>query len=239
VNNSKVYFISYGQAYNVARGVSGIGQGKGPVLSLHEGFCGLNQWANFMTNADRLALDFHPYVCFGGQSSKPISSYANTPCSSWGSAMNDSMSAFGMTAAGEFSNAVTDCGKWLNGVNLGTRYEGTYNDGGNWPSQGSCDPWINYQTWSADEKQATQQFALASMDALQVRFSSHIDEASILTTSIRIGSSGLGRLETLRCLASSNPLTGHIRSAYRKAGCPWILAIALVSVGTLIPARAL
>lgn len=239
MNNSKVYLASYGQVYNVARGVSGIGEGNGPMLSYHEGFCGLTQWAGFMTNADRLALDLHPYLCFGGQSSKSIDTYANTPCTSWGSEMNDSMSAFGMTAAGEFSNAVTDCGKWLNGVNLGTRYEGTYNDGNTWPSQGSCDPWIDYQSWSADVKQGTKQFALASMDALQVRFSSHIEEASMLITNIRIGSSGPGRLEILRCLASSNPLTGHIRSDYRRAGCPWILVIALASVGILIPAKAL
>lgn len=36
------------------------------------------------------------------------------------------MTAFGMTGAGEFSLAVTDCGKYLNGVNLGTRYEGEH-----------------------------------------------------------------------------------------------------------------
>jgi len=81
--------------------------------------------------------------------------------------MNQSMTAFGLTSAGEFSNAVTDCGKWLNGVGLGTRYEGTYDDGNTWPVQGSCDPWVDYQSWTQSEKDATKQFALASMDALQ------------------------------------------------------------------------
>ena len=66
------------------------------------------------------------------------------------------------------SNAVNDCGLWVNGVNLGTRYEGDY-PGGPWPVIGSCEPWTDYTTWNATMKQEIQQFALASMDALQVR----------------------------------------------------------------------
>lgn len=148
-----------------------MGQGKGPILSLHEGFCGLGKWAGFLENGDRLALDLHPYIAFGGQSNKPMSSFATAPCDNWGSEVNQSMSAFGFTAAGEFSNAVTDCGKWLNNVNQGTRYEGTYTaDGGSYPSQGSCSDVIDYQNWSTSDKAAVKQFALASMDALQVRF---------------------------------------------------------------------
>jgi glucan 1,3-beta-glucosidase len=162
-------FGSYGQAYNVVRAASGIGQDKGPFISFHEGFEGLANWAGFMTNADRLAMDVHPYVCFTTQSSNPMSSYIQTPCSAWGSQINTSMSAFGMTVAGEFSNAVTDCGKWVNGVNLGARYDGTYQDGNTWPVRGSCNTWTEYQNWSQSQKTATMQFALASMDVLQVR----------------------------------------------------------------------
>ena len=77
------------------------------------------------------------------------------------------MGAFGLTTAGEFSNAINDCGLFVNGVNLGTRYEGNYT-GGPWPRIGSCEQWTDYTTWSADMKQDIKQFALASMDALQV-----------------------------------------------------------------------
>lgn len=115
-----------------------------------------------------MALDLHPYLAFGTQSNAPMSSFAKAPCTTWGQSMNTSMGAFGFTAAGEFSNAVTDCGKWLTNVNEGTRYEGTYDDGGNWPKQGSCDDVIDYKNWSASDKAAIEQFALASMDALQV-----------------------------------------------------------------------
>ena len=77
------------------------------------------------------------------------------------------MSAFGLTAAGEFSNAINDCGLFVNGVGLGTRYEGTYT--GTSTKVGDCSPWEDYSTWSQSLKDSTKQLALASMDALQVR----------------------------------------------------------------------
>ncbi|KAF8436891.1 glycoside hydrolase family 5 protein [Boletus edulis BED1] len=158
---SRYYF----QAYQNVRLASGVGEGKGPYVSLHDGFFVLADWAGFMPNADRIALDDHPYICFDAQSDAPISSYAQTPCNTWASNFNTSMGAFGLTTAGEFSNAVTDCGLWVNGVGLGTRYEGTYT--GNWPVVGSCTPWINYQNWDTATKTGIMNFALASMDALQ------------------------------------------------------------------------
>jgi glucan 1,3-beta-glucosidase len=158
------------EAYTYVRGASGIGQGSGPFISMHEAFLGLPKWAGFLPNADRVALDLHPYLCFGGQSAATIDTYANTPCTAWGALMNTSMAAFGLTAAGEWSNAVTDCGQWVNGVNLGTRYEGNYT-GSSSPRVGSCTPWTDWQSYSDSTKKAIQVFAEASMDALQVHAS--------------------------------------------------------------------
>ncbi|KAJ3557790.1 hypothetical protein NM688_g1276 [Phlebia brevispora] len=158
----------YLQAYNIVREASGVGQGNGPFISFHDGFMGLNNWAGYFENSDRTSLDLHPYLCFDGQSSEGYAARATTPCSAWAANFNTSMAAYGLSSAGEFSNAINDCGLWVNGVNLGTRYEGDY-PGGPWPSQGSCDPWTDYQTWNDSMKADIQQFALASMDALQVR----------------------------------------------------------------------
>ena len=77
------------------------------------------------------------------------------------------MSNFGLTQAGEFSNAVTDCGLWVNGVSLGARYEGTFAPDPS-PKVGDCDEWIDFQSWNQTMKQDIQQFAMSSMDALQV-----------------------------------------------------------------------
>jgi aryl-phospho-beta-D-glucosidase BglC (GH1 family) len=157
---SRYYF----QAYQYVRLASGIGEGNGPYVSFHDGFFSLSQWAAFMPNADRTSLDDHPYICFDAQSDAPMSSYAQTPCNTWASSFNTSMGAFGLTTAGEFSNAVTDCGLWVNGVGLGTRYEGNYT--GTWPVIGSCTPWTDWQSWDATMKTGIMNFAMASMDAL-------------------------------------------------------------------------
>lgn len=164
---------SYLQSYNLVRRASGTGTGQGPYVSYHDGFLGLQQWAGFLTGADRIALDDHPYLCFSTQSDAAMSTYAQMPCNAWASGVNTSMSAFGLTTAGEFSNAVTDCGLWVNGVGLGTRYEGTYP--GDWPRVGSCTPWTDWRNWDATMKQSMMDFALASMDALQVGLNSCID----------------------------------------------------------------
>ncbi|KZT27908.1 glycoside hydrolase family 5 protein [Neolentinus lepideus HHB14362 ss-1] len=161
LDNLQRYYL---QAYNNVRLASGTGTGNGPMISYHDGFLPVNQWAGFMPGADRIALDDHPYICFAGQSAAPMSSYNNTPCVAWGSNMNTSMSAFGLTAAGEWSNAVTDCGKWLNGVGEGARYDGSYPGS---TAVGTCDTWTDWPAWDDDMKSAIKQFALASMDALQ------------------------------------------------------------------------
>lgn len=156
----------YLQAYNIVRAASGIGQGNGPMISYHDGFQPLTMWANFLSNADRISMDTHPYFAFSGQSTAPISSYAPLACSTWGPMMNTSMSAMGFTAAGEFSLATNDCGLYVNGVGLGTRYEGTF-VGGTTTATGSCAQWDNWEAWTKDTKSQLKQFAMSSMDALQ------------------------------------------------------------------------
>lgn len=116
-------------------------------------------------DADRLAIDTHPYIAFGTQSAGPMSSFVSDPCT-WGADVNTSMSAFGLTTAGEFSNAVNDCGLYLNNVGAGTRYEGTYATGET--AVGNCSTWLNYQSYNDSMKTSIRQFALSSMDALQV-----------------------------------------------------------------------
>ena len=62
---------------------------------------------------------------------------------------------------------------FLNGVNNGTRYEGTYFDGSATQGQvfGSCDEWIDSSLWNATYKAQLMDLAYASMDSFQVRSS--------------------------------------------------------------------
>jgi len=167
------------------RGITGYGEGNGPFISIHDGFIGLSQWAGFLPNSDRIAIDTHPYFAFnGGTNTAPINVgtgsnaggvWPSQACQSWAAGINqrcvfpvlpwlnpdrltwrgNSQSAFGVTIAGEFSNGYNDCGLFLHGV------------GGTATYGGDCSVWEDASTWDQPTKDGVLQFALASMDALQ------------------------------------------------------------------------
>ncbi|KAG7087419.1 hypothetical protein E1B28_013387 [Marasmius oreades] len=154
----------YAQAYKVIREASG--PGEGPWISFHDAMLGKPEWVGFLPGADRMALDSHPYAAFDDtQTDVPWDTRTGTPCQ-WGREFNQSMADFGLSLAGEWSNAINDCGLWLNGIPEGTRYDGTY-AGGQVTAVGSCDKWTDWQNFSDDTKSQLKKFAMASMDGLQ------------------------------------------------------------------------
>lgn len=80
------------------REITGVGEGNGPFISIHEGFQGLADWAGFMTGSDRIALDMHPYFAFSGSpATAPIDTgtgadaggtWPGAACDRWTSSMN-------------------------------------------------------------------------------------------------------------------------------------------------------
>ncbi|CAE6415024.1 unnamed protein product [Rhizoctonia solani] len=172
----------YMEVYNIIRNISGTGEGNGPMISVHDGFIGLNEWNGFFEGADRVALDTHTYLAFGGVGNDPLNEQVLKPCQAWASNVNNSMKNFGFIAAGEWSNAMNDCGLNVNGVDLGTRYEGTYiGFAGRGLGAGACDQWTDYQKWDATTRAAVREFNMASMDALQNWFfwTWHIGNSSL------------------------------------------------------------
>ncbi|OCB90963.1 glycoside hydrolase [Sanghuangporus baumii] len=173
-----VLLRSYLQAYDMMRNITGIGEGNGPFLSLHDGFLGLTEWADFLPGADRVNLDVHPYFAFNGEANTdPIDEWVARPCTSWGSMVNNSQSTFGVTVAGEFSNAINDCGLYLNGVTNSHTYGG------------DCSDWEDASQWDDATKEGLRTFALASFDSLQNWLGEDID------TALQIGNSTAGRVE--------------------------------------------
>ena len=66
-----------------------------------------------------------------------------------------SQTAYGVTVAGEFSNAINDCGLYLNGI----RNTHTYG--------GDCALWEEASRWDDATKEGLMTFAMASFDSLQ------------------------------------------------------------------------
>uniref|UniRef100_A0A0W0FBP2 glucan 1,3-beta-glucosidase n=1 Tax=Moniliophthora roreri TaxID=221103 RepID=A0A0W0FBP2_MONRR len=156
--------LIYAEAYRIVRDITGVGEGV--WISYHDAFMSRADWVDFLPGADRIILDSHPYLAFAdGQSNAGWAARVNDVCK-WGAEVNKSMADFGLTTAGEFSNAINDCGLWLNGVGLGTRYDGSWTPNP-LPKVGDCSKWLDYTKFDGATKQELMQFAMASMDALQ------------------------------------------------------------------------
>ncbi|KAJ7235008.1 glycoside hydrolase superfamily [Mycena haematopus] len=156
----------YLQSHSVIRNITGLGEGNGPFISIHDGFAGLPTWAGFLAGSDRIMLDTHPYFAFDGQPNlAPIATgtgvdgvgaggiWPAQACNAWGPSINASRAAFGVTVAGEFSTGYNDCGLFLTGVNNTHVYGG------------DCTLWEDASTWNETVVAGVREYALASMDA--------------------------------------------------------------------------
>ncbi len=155
----------YREAHDMIRGITGIGEGKGFYISIHDGFdSSAVRWGAFLAGSDRIILDTHPYTAFSGSTFEdPIATgtgadaggvWVGTACA-WATNMVQLSGAFGFTYAGEWSNGYNDCGLFLDGVS-GTH---TY--------AGDCGAWEDASTWDASTRAGVAAFNAAQMDALK------------------------------------------------------------------------
>ncbi|GAA5863868.1 hypothetical protein JCM8547_006089 [Rhodosporidiobolus lusitaniae] len=168
----------YIETYEMMRSIGGYGEGNGPFLTFHDGFATLGAnvsmggWNGFLNGWDRVAMDSHRYLCFDQPNNYGLSYQAALPCNYWAENMNSSTNTFGLTMGGEWSLAINDCGKWLNNVGNGARYDGTYYVPNNktapaFDAVGNCDQWIDYNTWNQSTKDGLRLVAEGHMDALR------------------------------------------------------------------------
>ncbi|OWZ33521.1 glucan 1,3-beta-glucosidase [Cryptococcus neoformans AD2-60a] len=156
----------YIEAHNIIRDITGIGSGNGPMLSMHDGFLGVTAWYGDLAGADRMMLDQHTYMVFQDQPQGTLDTLKTMPCQWWASSTNTTSQQWGPNTAGEWSAAWNDCGKWVNNVGSGSRYDGTYDGYAN-KATGSCDYWNDYTQWNQSTIDALNHFVSGSMDALQ------------------------------------------------------------------------
>jgi glucan 1,3-beta-glucosidase len=158
------------------------GNNMSSILVFGDGFLGLDNWKGRLQGYENLLLDVHQYVIFNnGQLSLNHSAKLNFACSGWTSQMVRSQSkntGWGPTICGEWSQADTDCAKYVNNVNIGSRWEGTLNEPD--PSQSVLSPQCpggqkcECGDANADPSQYTEAykqwllyFALAQMDSFE------------------------------------------------------------------------
>lgn len=98
-----------------------------------DGFLGLANWKGQLQGYSGLILDVHQYVIFNvAQIIYNHTEKINYACTGWTEQTEQSMSTstgYGPTMFAEWSQADTDCATYLNDVNVGSRWAGTYNSG--------------------------------------------------------------------------------------------------------------
>lgn len=107
-----------------------------------------------------------------GLVSMPRAQQAEFPCTAWKNDLKDASLHAGPTMVGEFCIATTDCGKYLNGIGLGSRYDGTLNQNENSPTTPVCpnctcagvDDW---KSWTPQYKDFLLKFMEKQMDSYE------------------------------------------------------------------------
>lgn len=108
------------------------------VLVISNGFLPIPFWHNALPGypdpaSQRILLDAHQYVIFNAdQIALNHTAKLDFACNGWAQQAqqsSDPATGFGSFLCGEWSQADTDCGKWLNGVKTGSRWEGSLDTG--------------------------------------------------------------------------------------------------------------
>ncbi|TKX23213.1 glucan 1,3-beta-glucosidase-2 [Elsinoe australis] len=137
------------------------------VTTIHDGFLGVNAWNGFGAGMDGILLDTHHYEIFNGDQLRLSPDDHNKAACGFG----DQMASNNLwTISGEWTGALTDCTKWLNGKGFGARYDGTFTKGSETSSYiGSCDG--KYQGDTANlsdaDKSNIKNFINAQLDAYE------------------------------------------------------------------------
>ncbi|GAM38244.1 hypothetical protein TCE0_033f08817 [Talaromyces pinophilus] len=137
------------------------------ALTLHDGFQDIGFWNGFMgpgSGVWNVMMDTHHYEVFdSGLLSLDINGHTQTACA-FGSKVADTDK---WTIVGEWTGAMTDCAKYLNGRGVGARWDGSFGQGSSY--HGSCDGYSKGEVTSLSDDTRTniRRFIEAQLDAFE------------------------------------------------------------------------
>lgn len=144
-------------SYGSIRFPYGTSQQSNTLVLLHDAFQSLSYWNGFMTapNWQGVAMDTHIYQVFSdAENAMSRAQHISTACGKQSSLASSNGNLW--TIVGEWSNAITDCAKYLNGRGRGARYDGSYSGS---TRVGSCSGMTGSgASFSADYKNYLRQF---------------------------------------------------------------------------------
>ncbi|KAH8700381.1 putative exo-beta-1,3-glucanase [Talaromyces proteolyticus] len=138
------------------------------VLAMHDGFQDIDSWNGFMgpdSGVWNVMMDTHHYEVFdNGLLSDNTDQHVQSACSF---GKNKVSPTDKWTVVGEWTGAMTDCAKNLNGRGVGARWDGSYGSGSSF--HGSCNGYAQGQVTdlSDDARTDIRRFIEAQLDAFE------------------------------------------------------------------------
>lgn len=136
-----------------------------PVV-IHDAFQAPGYWNDFLdTSSDvwNVVIDHHHYQIFsGGELQRSLDDHISFACELGAAHTKESH----WNVVGEWSAALTDCARWLNGVGRGARWSGDYD---NVAYINSCDQFTEIGNWPDWQKVNTRKYIEAQLDAYETR----------------------------------------------------------------------
>lgn len=130
--------------------------GNNVKVMIGDAFLGINSWDGYMKSSQNVMMDLHVYQIFSnGELSRSWDEHVNFMCN-----RIDEFTGYASRnlwlVMGEWSNAQTDCCRYLNGRGIGARWDGTY--AGDAPL-GSCQGMTgSYTTFSEPYKASMRKY---------------------------------------------------------------------------------
>lgn len=154
----------YQDGYNEIR--TGNSEDSYNAIIIHDAFQQTpHYWDNTMQVSGgywNVVVDHHHYQVFDPKELQySIDEHVSVVCD-WGTQHKDESH---WNVVGEFSAALTDCARWVNGVGHGARYSGDFD---NSPFIDSCDSYLNIDTWSDTYKTNVIKYVEAQFDAWEL-----------------------------------------------------------------------
>lgn len=171
----------YDQAYIDAREV----QDTNNTIVFHDAFQKSGYWNSYRNNNSNttdvtrnynILIDHHHYEVFTvNQLNSSIAEHIKN-IKNYASGIEEELD-YHPAVVGEWSAALTDCAPWLNSVNWGTRWEGTYpydNDPIEIQSIQNCANINVWDTWSKKHKENTRKFIEIQLDQYESKMTGWI-----------------------------------------------------------------
>lgn len=127
-------------------------------VAFSDAFLGVQEWNGVLSEGgNNVLVDMHHYQVFSEeQVSRSFDEQIGVACGAAGALGG----ADKLIVVGEWSGAMTDCARWLNGYGRGTRYEGTFQSG---KSYGDCATKGNIDSMNDGEKDQLRKYLEAQL----------------------------------------------------------------------------